>query len=140
MARLSGLAHPVPSMRRITTVAALAAFAILAGAPVASSSGGGHANKSYGSIRELRAAVEHAGLDCADFRRILHPTYAAEQAACSHSAVIQIFATQQDKQDNIYAFKGSSMVLLVGSNWIVSAPRAALLKLQPTLGGVLRRA
>jgi hypothetical protein len=92
-------------------------------------------NATYGSITELRDAVEAAGYECTGWLLRPKTIYAAEMAECDLTTVLMTFATEHDKQANMAFFEQSGGTLLIGPNWIVNGHPSTLDEIAPELGG-----
>lgn len=83
----------------------------------------------YGSLEELRQAVESAGIDCGAIHAHLALEHVADAGTCNKTPIVLlIFATEVDKQRNIdhnaEISKGSTAGIfwrLIGPNWIIDA-------------------
>jgi hypothetical protein len=92
-------------------------------------------NATYGSVAELRDAVEAAGYECTGWQLRPEAANAAEMADCDYTTVLMTYATDYDKQANITYFEQSGGTLLIGPNWIVNGEPDALDEIASELGG-----
>lgn len=96
---------------------------------------------SYPTVASLKAAYVRAGGECPDFKQTNRITLAAESAECSTSTVISTYVSSSDISELIQTVKKLNADLkttggnswLVGENWVINSPTAAIV--QEKLGG-----
>lgn len=97
---------------------------------------------NYSTIEEFRDAAIEAGLECPSWAERTGSTYAAAAGDCSDSAVLSIFSSESQRDEQVavlksITIKGEGQPLLVGPNWMINGPLEDLEAVQPVLGGIV---